>query len=74
MYFIFPTIQTSTKNPVPDENIIPDPTKDLTSLASTIEELELTIFQKDQKIKFRDGQIKNLEVKLNDTIFQLDNN
>ena len=73
IYFIFPTIQMSTRSPVPDESIIPDPTKDLTSLASNIEELELTIFQKDQKIKFRDGQISNLQIKLKDTKFQLEN-
>ena len=54
IYFIFPTFQLNINDPIPDENLIPDPTEDLTSLASDIEELELTVFQKDQKIKFRD--------------------
>ena len=40
---------------------MPDPSEDLTSLTSNIEELELSLFQKDQKIKFRDVQIKNLQ-------------
>ena len=73
IYFIFPTFQFNLNDPVPDENLIPDPTEDLTSLASDIEDLELTVFQKDQKIKFRDGQIKNLEIQLKDTKTQLEN-
>ena len=60
-------------DPFPDENLIPDPTEDLTSLASNIEDLELTVFQKDQKIKFRDGQINNLQIQLKDTKNQLQN-
>ena len=51
----------------------------MTSIASNIEELELNLFQKDQKIKFRDGQIKNLQTELkktmlmyNETILELD--
>ena len=73
IYFIFPTFQLNLNDPVPDENLIPDPTEDLTSLASDIEDLELTVFQKDQKIKFRDGQIKNLQIQLKDTKTQLEN-
>ncbi len=73
IYFIFPTFQFNLNDPFPDENLIPDPTEDLTSLASDIEDLELTVFQKDQKIKFRDGQIKNLQIQLKDTRTQLEN-
>ena len=73
IYFFFPSFQMNISDPVPDENIIPDPTEDLTSLASNIEELELTVFQKDQKIKFRDGQIINLQNKLRDTETKLGN-
>ncbi len=72
IYFIFPTFQFNLNDPVPDENLIPDPTEDLTSLASDIEDLELTVFQKDQKIKFRDGQINNLQTQLKDTKMQLE--
>ena len=73
IYFIFPTFQFNLNDPVPDENLIPDPTEDLTSLASEIEDLELTVFQKNQKIKFRDGQITNLQIQLKDTKAQLVN-
>ena len=73
IYFIFPAFQLNLNDPVPDENLIPDPTEDLTSLASDIEDLELTVFQKDQKIKFRDGQINNLQIQLKDTKTQLEN-
>ena len=73
IYFIFPAFQFNLNDPVPDENLIPDPTQDLTSLASDIEDLELTVFQKDQKIKFRDGQINNLQIQLKDTKTQLEN-
>ena len=69
---MLPTFQLNINDPIPDENLIPDPTADLTSLASDIEDLELTVFQKDQKIKFRDGQINNLQNQLKDTKMQLD--
>ena len=72
IYFMLPTFQLNINDPIPDENLIPDPTADLTSLASDIEDLELTVFQKDQKIKFRDGQINNLQTQLKDTKTQLD--
>ena len=72
IYFIFPTFQLNIDDPIPDENLIPDPTEDLTSLASNIEDLELTVFQKDQKIKFRDGQIKNLQTELQDSKLKYD--
>ncbi len=66
-YYIYPKIQTIDDNLIPDENIVPDPNKELTSLASNIEELELSVFQKDQQIKFRDGQIKKLAIELKET-------
>ena len=72
IYFMLPTFQLNVNDPIPDENLIPDPTEDLTSLASDIEDLELTVFQKDQKIKFRDGQINNLQNQLKDTKTQLE--
>ena len=72
IYLIFPNFQFNVNSPVPDENLIPDPNEDLTSLASNIEDLELTVFQKDQKIKFRDGQINNLQTQLKDTKMQLE--
>ena len=73
IYFIFPALQFNLNDPVPDDNLIPDPIEDLTSIASEIEDLELTVFQKDQKIKFRDGQIKNLQIQLKDIKTQLKN-
>ena len=51
---------------------MPDPNKELTSLASNIEELELSVFQKDQQIKFRDSQIKKLAIELKETKSQYD--
>ena len=73
IYFMLPTFQLNINDPIPNENLIPDPTADLTSLASDIEDLELTVFQKDQKIKFRDGQIKNLQSELKEVKLQYDN-
>ena len=73
IYYIFPAFQFNLNDPVPDENLIPDPTEDLTSLASDIEDLELTVYQKDQKIKFRDGQINNLQTQLKNTKIKLEN-
>ena len=75
----FPNFETQNNEIIPNDNIVPDPSEELTSLASNIEELELNLFQKDQKIKFRDGQIKNLQTELkktklmyNETILELD--
>ena len=71
-YYIYPKIQTFDDNLIPNENILPDPNEELTSLASNIEELELSVFQKDQQIKFRDGQIKKLAIELKETKSQYD--
>ena len=73
IFLIFPTFENNNSEIIPNDNIIPNPTEELTSLASSIEELELNLFQKDQKIKFRDGQIKNLQTELRETKLQYDN-
>jgi chromosome segregation ATPase len=72
VFLIFPTFENNNSEIIPNDNIIPDPLEDSTSLASNIEELELSLFQKDQKIKFRDGQIKNLQTELKETKLQYD--
>lgn len=61
---LFPIFETGNNQIIPNDKIIPDPKEDLTSLTSIVEELELGLFQKDQKIKFRDSQIKNLQNQL----------
>jgi len=71
-YYIYPTLKINDTTLIPNDNIAPDLTEDLTSLASNIEDLELSLFQKDQKIKFRDGQIKNLKINLKETQSQYD--
>ena len=73
IFLIFPNIENINSEIVPNDNIVPDPSEDLTSIASSIEELELNLFQKDQKIKFRDGQIKNLQSELKEVKLQYDN-
>ena len=73
IFLIFPNIENINSEIVPNDNIVPDPSEDLTSIASNIEELELNLFQKDQKIKFRDGQIKNLQSELKEVKLQYDN-
>ena len=73
LFLIFPTFENSNNEIIPNDNIIPNPSEELTSLVSNIEELELNLFQKDQKIKFRDGQIKNLQNELRETKLKYDN-
>ncbi len=70
--YFYPLLETNNTQIIPNENIVPNPLEDMTSLASNIEELELKLFQKDQKIKFRDGQIKNLQIELKETKSQYD--
>ena len=72
LFLFFPTLENNNREIIPNDNIIPDPSQELTSLASDNEELQLNLFQKDQKIKFRDGQIKNLQTKLKETKSQFD--
>jgi chromosome segregation ATPase len=81
VYFNFPKFEDTNNVIIPDDNIMPDPSEDLTSLTANIEELELSLFQKDQKIKFRDGQIANLQSELKNiqsqyelVILELNNN
>ena len=73
IFLSFPTFENNNSEIIPNDNIIPNPSEELTSLASNIEELELNLFQKDQKIKFRDGQIENLQNDLKETKLQYDN-
>ena len=73
IFLSFPTFENNNSEIIPNDNIIPNPSEELTSLASNIEELELNLFQKDQKIKFRDGQIKNLQNELKETKLLYDN-
>ena len=73
LFLIFPTFENNNSEIIPNDNIIPNPSEEYTSLASNIEELELNLFQKDQKIKFRDGQIKNLQTELRETKLKYDN-
>ena len=71
-YLIYPRLENINREIVPKDNITPDLSVYLTSLASSIEELELSLFQKEQKIKFRDGQIKKLEIELKETKSKFD--
>ena len=47
LFLLFPTLENNSEI-IPNDNIVPIPSEDLTSLASNIEELELNLFQKDQ--------------------------
>ena len=57
MFFYLPSLDlTNEPEDLPNE-ILPIENEDTTSLISDLEELKLDIFQKDQRIKFRDNQI-----------------
>ena len=58
--FYLPTLDFSTEDKVLPDEILPDTVDDKSSLISDIEELKLEVFQKDQRIKFRDNQINEL--------------
>ncbi len=73
IFLFFPTFENNNSEIIPSDNIIPNPSEELTSLASNIEELELNLFQKDQKIKFRDGQIKNLQTEIKEKKIEYNN-
>ena len=62
---MFPSINTNEDTIVPEEKLFPEENEEISSLASKLEDLQLTVFQKNQKIKFRDDQINNLENNLN---------
>ena len=72
-YFIYSTIEINDNIILPNDSIVPDPNEDINSLVSNIEDLELELFNKDQKIKFRDGQINNLKAELKKTQLQYEN-
>ena len=66
-----PSIDFSNNEDNLPNEILPNNIVDKNSLASEVEELKLEVFQKDQRIKFRDNQINNLreEIRnLNETL------
>ena len=66
IFFYLPNINFSIDQTEPPIEIIPSSVFDETSLRSEIEELQLEVFQKDQRLKFRDDQIKNLRNEIRD--------
>ena len=60
MYYILPSLKLTET--VPSDNLLPSE-DEITSVEinATLEELQLTIFDKQQKIIFRDKQIKKLQ-------------
>ena len=66
IFFYLPSIDFSTDDTKPPIEIIPSTIIDESSLRSEIEELKLEVFQKDQRLKFRDDQIKNLRNEIRD--------
>ena len=66
IFFYLPSINFSTDESQPPVEIIPSNVVDESSLRSEIEELKLELFQKDQRLKFRDDQIKNLRNEIRD--------
>ena len=62
LFFYLPTLDFTTEDKEFPNDILPDSVDDKLSLISEIEELKLQVFQKDQRIKFRDNQIKDLRV------------
>ena len=43
IFLIFPSLENQNSGIIPNDNIVPDPNEELTSLASNIEELELSL-------------------------------
>ncbi len=66
IFFYLPSIDFSTDQIEPPIEIIPSSVVDESSLRSEIEELKLEVFQKDQRLKFRDDQIKKLREEVDD--------
>ena len=58
--FYLPTLDFSTEENELPNDILPNTVDDQSSLISENEELKLEVFQKDQRIKFRDNQINDL--------------
>ena len=76
LFFYLPTFQIPVEEKQLPKNILPNENIDETSLVSEIEELKLEIFQKNQRIKFRDNQINSLkdEIKnINQSFLSLQN-
>ena len=59
-FFYLPSIDFSNNEENLPSEILPNDIIDENSLTSEVEELKLEVFQKDQRIKFRDNQINNL--------------
>ena len=76
IYFYLPSLDLTTEEKELPDEILPDIVDDKSSLISEIEELKLEVFQKDQRIKFRDNQINDLrkEIKnINQSFISLEN-
>ena len=66
IFFIYlPSIDFSNNEENLPNEILPSDIVDEDSLASEVEELKLEVFQKDQRIKFRDNQIIDLREEKN---------
>ena len=67
IFFYIPSLEfNNEKNFLPNQ-VLPTENEETTSLISELEELKLAIFQKDQRIKFRDNQIKDLREEIKNT-------
>jgi len=64
--FYLPTLDFSIEENELPNDILPNTVDDQSSLISEIEELKLEVFQKDQRIKFRDNQINELRNQIKD--------
>ena len=57
LFFYTPEFSINQDTPIPDDSILPDPNEEISSLSSSIEDLQLKVLQKNQKISFRDKEI-----------------
>ena len=71
--YFFPYIENNKDNLRPEDVILPGPNEDISSLSSTIADLNLSIFQKDQKIKFRDEQLNKLKKEISNLKISYEN-
>tara|TARA_Y100001970_G_scaffold291235_1_gene427627 strand:- start:1344 stop:2027 length:684 start_codon:yes stop_codon:yes gene_type:complete len=71
-YYFIPNLNNQSANLFPEDKILPDLSKDFSSLSDNVENLELIVFQKDQKIKFRDGQLNKTKFELKKTKEELE--
>ena len=72
IFFYLPSLDFTTEKKQPLDEIIPSNVVDESSLRTEIEELKLEVFQKNQRLKFRDDQIKNLKEEINDLNISID--